>query len=370
LTDEQLLTLAKLTERLTALNVTAKFDGLDEGPVVSVYKFRPVGSTRVTQLEALAADFAVATGTEAVMVKRLPGESAVGVFVPNAERKGVTFRDAMTALHQDTPETRIPLCLGIDNYGGFIIEDLVDMPHLLIAGSTGSGKSTLLNSILASVIYSTNSQSVNFILSDTKGVEFGQFEKAPHVLFPRSTTVYDTCERMEWLVSETDRRMKKFANGGYRNIHEFKTAEAKFGGKALPFIVLVIDELADILADRSKHEDSRLSIGKLAQSQLGRIVARSRAAGVYVIASTQRPSVDVVTGVIKANFPARISFRLPSQTDSRTVLNTGGAENLLSQGDMLFWNQNKPGLQRIHAPLTPLEDVIACVEYATVKAGS
>lgn len=381
---EQLDTAAKLIQRLASLNVSANFLGVTEGPVVSVYRFEPTGSTRVSHLEALAADFAVATSSQAVLVKRMPSEAAVGVFVPNLIRKGVNFREVVSELFmEEHKDKKIPLALGIDHLGNFVVEDLTEMPHLLIAGSTGSGKSTLLNSLIAAIIYKVNDSSVKLVISDTKGVEFQHFADAPHLLFPPATTVYETCERMEWLCSETDRRMKILAKYGDRNIHELRghtgfaadiskptvmtRQELRERCGEMPFIVLVIDEIADLLTNTAKNPDTKISVSKLAASQLQRIVARSRAAGIYVIAATQRPSVDVVGGVIKANFPARISFRLPSQADSRTVLNTGGAEHLLSQGDCLFISPNKPGLQRIHAPLASLEDVKACAEFSACR---
>jgi len=362
LTQEQLETLASLIERLHSLGVTAKFADVAEGPVVTVYRFLPTGKTRVSHLEALSADFAVATGSEAIVVKRVPGDTAVGVFVPNRVRVPVHFRDCVAKAWGVKDEKAVPLCLGIDNYGNFVVEDLAEMPHLLVAGSTGSGKSTLLTSLIAASVYLVDSSRLALILSDTKGVEFAHFAKVPHLLFEPATSPYQTCERMEWLVNETDRRMKEFKYAGLRNIKEYNEGNQK----PFPFIILIIDELADILTDRSKTDD-KLSLGKLAAAQLSRIVARSRAAGCYVIAATQRPSVDIVAGSIKSNFPARISFRLPSQIDSRTVLGYGGAEHLLSQGDMLFVNPNKPGLIRLHAPLASYVDVEACVE-ASVRS--
>jgi len=377
LTQEQLETLASLIERLHSLGVTAKFADVAEGPVVTVYRFLPTGKTRVSHLEALSADFAVATGSEAIVVKRIPGDTAVGVFVPNRVRVPVHFRDCVAKAWGVKDEKAVPLCLGIDNYGNFVVEDLAEMPHLLVAGSTGSGKSTLLTSLIAASVYLVDSSRLALILSDTKGVEFAHFAKVPHLLFQPATSPYETCERMEWLIAESERRMKLFARCGLRNVREYNeiidgrnlevahSDEGKWTAP-LPAIVLVIDELADILTDRSKTDD-KLSLGKLAAAQLSRIVARSRAAGCYVIAATQRPSVDIVAGSIKSNFPARISFRLPSQIDSRTVLGYGGAEHLLSQGDMLFVNPNKPGLIRLHAPLASYVDVGACVE-ASVRS--
>jgi S-DNA-T family DNA segregation ATPase FtsK/SpoIIIE len=361
MTEEQAVVVV-LQHKMTTLGLCAKHVESVAGPIVSVHKFLPLGATRVSQIEGLAQDFAVALSVEDVFVKRMPGEAAVGIFVPNRERKSVLWRD-MCSTTNDTP---VPLVLGIDVNGRRIVEDLTTLPHLLIAGSTGSGKSTLLGSLIASIL--VNRKDVYFVLSDTKGVEFNHFSSAKQLYCPISTTVEGTVLRFDMLVEEMERRLRLYANNGHRNILEHNQA---YEGTArrLPYIVVVIDELYDLLTDGRKvqenDEERSTTLGKDASGKLAKLAQKARATGIHIIASTQRPSVKLLEGDIKANFPARITFRLPSEADSRTVLGTGGAEHLLSRGDMLFVNPNRPGLQRIHAPLASIVDIEAAVKYAS-----
>ncbi len=377
-TDEQRAVSASLALKIAQLGFSAKFvEPISVGPIVSVYRFLPQGATRVSNLEGLAQDFAVTLSVEDVFVKRMPGEAAVGIFVPNRERKWIYWRDVVGK----PSNAKIPLLLGVDYLGNLVVEDLTLFPHLLLAGSTGSGKSTLLSSIIVGIVYSVNSSDIKFVLSDTKGVEFGHLIGAPHLLFEPASSVYQTLERFDWLIEEMNDRLKEIGKYGFRNILELNASreslrqarreDARSPSEALPknrlpYIVVVIDELADLLSDRRRANEERgPSIGKIAEAKLSQLAQKARATGIHIIASTQRPSVKLVEGNIKANFPARLSFRLPSEADSRTVLGTSGAEHLLSRGDMLFINPNKPGLQRIHAPLAEIKDIQAAVEYAT-----
>jgi len=354
---EHLQTAGLLAKKLHALNVDAHvLDEVSEGPVVSVYRLLPVNRTRVSQLEALASDFAVALGVEDVVVKRLVGEASVSLFIPNKNRKYVTFRDVSAELWKVKDSMAVPISLGIAHDGSFVVEDLATLPHLLIAGSTGGGKSTLLHSILTGLCLCCKPDRIQFLLSDTKGVEFTQFIGAPHLLFEPATSVYQTLEQMDWIIEEVERRLKTFSSSGARNILEYRAR-----GKSLPSLVLVVDELADMLTDRTR-EGKGPSIGKIAADKLDHIVRRSRASGAYVIAATQRPSVNIVSGTIKANFPARATFRLPSEADSRTIIGEGGAEHLLSFGDMLF--SCGAGLRRIHAPFVEETELAMAMEMA------
>jgi S-DNA-T family DNA segregation ATPase FtsK/SpoIIIE len=358
---EQQAVATVLQHKMTTLGLCAKHVESVVGPIVTVYKFLPLGSTRVSNIEGLSQDFAVALSVEDVFVKRMPGEAAVGIFVPNRERKNVLWRDICSV----PSDTYIPLILGIDVNGRRVVEDLTTLPHLLIAGSTGSGKSTLLGSLIASFL--VNRRDVYFVLSDTKGVEFNHFARARQLYCPISTTVEGTITRFEMLVDEMERRLRLYADSKHRNILEYNKA---FEGtsRRLPYIVVVIDELYDLLTDGRKvqenDEERSTTLGKDASGKLAKLAQKARATGIHIIASTQRPSVKLLEGDIKANFPARITFRLPSEADSRTVLGTGGAEHLLNRGDMLFVNPNKPGLQRIHAPMASLTDISAAVEFA------
>lgn len=366
LTAEQLKVMAKLGSKITELGYTCTFvPPIKEGPIVSVYRFKPTGTTRVSNIEGMASDFAVVLGTEDVFVKRMPGDSAIGVYVPNETRANISYLSTVQNVWNAKDILKVPLNFGVDHMGTPEVEDLTTLPHLLIAGSTGSGKSTLLSAIISSIIYCKAPSDVRFILSDTKNVEFGHFIGAPHLVCDPLTSIYQTMEKMDWLIDEMNRRLKLLAAAGCRNVHELNTLfEKSPSNKKLGFLVLVIDELADLLSSREKNDEDKVSLGKLAEHKLATIVQKSRAAGVYVIAATQRPSVNIVSGSIKANFPARLTFRLPSEADSRTVLGFSGAEHLLSQGDMLYVSPNKPGLTRMHAPYARIEDIQAAVSMA------
>lgn len=396
LTDEQRSVSASLALKIASLGLSAKFvEPISVGPIVSTYRFLPQGTTKVSHLEAIAQDFALALGVEDIMVKRMPGEVAVGIFVPNATRNYVQWRNLCSLDHLTHPNRKIPLLLGVDHLGHTIVEDLTLMPHLLIAGSTGSGKSTLLSSLIATIIYNCPPEEIQFVLVDLKQVEFNHFTGAKHLLFDPAYNVYQALERMQWLIDEMERRLRGFAKQGHRNILEYNENVEKIAGvlnikpgesiwfsdptikptdkvkttTKIPYIVVVFDELASLLLDSSRKDEEASnrgpSLGKVAQGRLSQLAEKARATGIHIIAATQRSSVKVVEGNIKANFPARLTFRLPSEADSRTILGTSGAEHLLARGDMLFSSPNRPGLSRIHAPLASLEDVKACVEFAS-----
>lgn len=365
LTDEQLRTLAILQVKLASLGVEGEFlPTVSEGPIVTLYRFVPRNATRVSLVERVAPDLAIALSAEAVQIRRV--ENAVGIYVPNKTKKLVLFRDSVSPVWNavEKLKQRVPILLGIDHMGSFVIEDLPLLPHLLIAGSTGSGKSTLLNSILASLIYTIPATRLKLVLSDVKQVEFPHFTGAPHLLYPVATSVTESLEQMYWILDEITRRLGLLSQRRCQNILQHNQLF-----DPLPYIVLVIDELAEILMDQSKEEDSDgvpkgKTRGKIAEHRLGLIAQKARATGVHIIAATQRPSVKVVEGNIKANFPARVSFRLPSEADSRTILGASGAEQLLSQGDMLYLSPNTPAIRRLHAPIAFPVDIQAAVEVA------
>ena len=371
LTDLQLSTLATLQVKLNSLGVDGEFlPSVSEGPIVTLYKFVPKNATRVSLVERVAPDLAVALGAEAVQVKRLPGEGAVGIYVPNKDKKLVLFRDCVGAVWDGfhNRQQRIPVLFGIDYMGKLVVEDLPLMPHLLIAGSTNSGKSTFINSILASLIYTVPHDRLKFVLSDVKQVEFTNFVGTPHLLYPIATSIADTLEHMEFLIHEINSRLSRLAKVSCQNIAQYNAAETR---APLPYIVFVIDELAEILTDKTKEEyvdaDGKIKYrkrGELAEYRLALIVQKARATGIHIIAATQRTSVKIVEGNIKANFPARVSFRLPSEADSRTILGQSGAEQLLSQGDMLYISPNTPAIRRLHASLAEVEDIKAAIEVA------
>lgn len=343
-----------------------KVDEITEGPVLTVFRVLPVGKTKVSHLESMAEDFAITLGVEAVTVGRISGEASVGIWVPNKVRQFIDFKQAMTNFWSIHKTMDIPLNLGIDHIGKPVIVDLATLPHLLICGSTGGGKSALVHGILASLMYCVPSEQLQMILSDTKRVEFGHFLGSPHLMYDPAKTVWETLQRIEWLISEMERRFILLERASKRNIKEYNAAISP----RLPYILLVFDELADLLSDKSKSGDKGPGVGKLAESMLATLTQKSRAVGIHIIACTQRPSVKVVEGNIKANFPARLSFRLPSGTDSRTVLDADGAEHLLVPGDCLYKSPARPGLIRVHTPYAKAEDIIAAVEMASMRERS
>jgi S-DNA-T family DNA segregation ATPase FtsK/SpoIIIE len=375
MTEQQVKTIAQIMAKLHLLGCPVKpSDKINVGPVVTVYRFVPAGSTKFSQIEALGQDLAITLGVENVLVKRLPGESAVAVFVPNPkdEIKFPDFKDTVSncwqAHKREGNPTKVPLNFGVDYLGRPFVEDLSELPHLLIAGSTGAGKTTLLASIISSLIYVCPPDEVQLVLSDTKGVEFRRFAGVQNLMFEPAYTVLDTLQQMEWIIEDMDKRYNLFAQRNVRNITEYN----KLPIKKLPFIVIVFDELADILTDTTKEENDEgkptgPSRGRRCEQMLAKITQKARAVGTYVIAATQRPSVKVVDGNIKANFPARLTLRLPTGMDSRTVLGTEGAEHLLGQGDMLYLSPNRPGLSRLHAPYAKLVDIDMAVHMASQR---
>jgi S-DNA-T family DNA segregation ATPase FtsK/SpoIIIE len=355
LSQEQAETIATLLAKMVALGVKAKpLADVTVGPIVSIYRFQPADATRVSTLEGLAGDFAVALGVEDVLVKRMTGDSAVGVFVPNKVRKSIGFLETTTNFWPLSQSMTVPLNMGITQTGSPLVEDLAKLPHLLIAGTTGSGKSTLLTTLVTSLIARKSVAELQLVLSDTKGVEFNSFKGVPHLLFPPSTDVERTLEHMDFLIDEMNSRLKEIGKRGFKNILEYNTGALR----PFPYVVLVIDELADILLYKGEKRGET----KIGQDKLNVLTQKARASGIHIICATQRPSVNIVSGSIKANFPARLTFRLPSEVDSRTVLGTGGAEHLLSQGDMLYLSPNTPTIVRAHAPLTRSIDIEATID--------
>ena len=364
LTKEHEAVLTALTFKMAQLGLSVKAlrNEVSVGPVVTVYRFEPQGSMKVSHIEALSQDFAVILGAEDIVVKRLAGETAVAIFVPNQKRDVVKWYNVCQVPTEGKPN--IPLLMGINHLGKRVLEDLSLFPHLLVAGSTGGGKSVWMNAEIATIILNYSPQEVRVALSDIKGVEFNLFRNAPHLLCPTATSVDDTIALFDRLIQMMEDRLRIFSQKDDKNIIEYNNRNTQ---NRLPYVSLFIDELFDILTDKRRppsDEGRSPRIGEIAQGKLCKLAGKARATGIHIVAATQRPSVKIIEGDIKANFPARMSFRLPSEADSRTVLGTSGAEHLLSRGDMLFINPNKPGIQRIHAPIATAEDIKLAVEYA------
>jgi S-DNA-T family DNA segregation ATPase FtsK/SpoIIIE len=325
----------KLEDKLRDFGISGKVEGISPGPVVTTYEFAPAPGIKITRIVSLADDLAMGLKAESVrIVGSIPGKAALGIEIPNPQREIVYIRDIISSETFKSATSRLTLGLGKDVVGQPVVADLAKMPHLLIAGATGSGKSVCINSIICSILFKSTPDEVRFLLIDPKRIELSGYEDIPHLLHPVVVDPKMANRALQWAVREMERRymlldemrVKSFAS--YNEVSEEK----------LPLIVIVVDELADLMMISSREVEE--SIARLAQM--------ARAAGMHLILATQRPSVDVLTGLIKANFPTRISFKVFSKVDSRTILDMSGAEHLLGDGDSLFMPPGKARMQRIH----------------------
>lgn len=311
-----------LEETLLEFGVNARVADIERGPAITRYELEPAPGVKVQKITNLTDDIALAMKAAVVrIVAPIPGKNRVGIEVPNADSAAVFLKDVLSTSQFQSSDSRLTLSLGKDIAGTPIIADLAEMPHLLIAGTTGSGKTVCVNGIIMSMLLNASPDDVKFVMIDPKMVELAQYNDIPHLLCPVVTDTKKASGALNWVVAEMESRYRKLSKEGVRNI---KTYNAKGGN--MPYIVVIIDELADLMQVSAKAVESSIT----------RIAQLSRAVGIHMILATQRPSVDVITGVIKANFPARISFKVASKIDSRTVLDMNGAESLLGKGDMLF----------------------------------
>lgn len=315
-----------LEETLASFGVEGRVVDIERGPAITRYEIEPGSGVKVQKFTTLSDDIALAMKASTVrIVAPIPGKNRVGIEVPNDSSAAVYLKDVLSSSIFKKAESKLTLSLGKDVSGEALVADLADMPHLLIAGTTGSGKTVCVNGIIMSILLNATPDEVRFVMVDPKMVELAQYNDIPHLMCPVVTDAKKAAGVLNWVVAEMENRYKKLSNAGARNI---KGYNAK--GNHMPYIVVIIDELADLMQVAAKGVEG--SIARLAQL--------SRAVGIHLILATQRPSVNVITGVIKANFPARISFKVASKIDSRTVLDANGAETLLGKGDMLFM---KPG---------------------------
>ncbi len=332
------------------------------GPVVTMFEVRPAPGIRVSRIANLSDDLALALKALAVRIQApIPGSDTVGIEIPNEKRENVNFRELLEDEGFRKGSGPLTMALGKDISGHPVMADLSRMPHLLVAGATGAGKSVCLNSILLSLLYKTRPEDLQLLLMDPKRIELAVYADLPHLVHPVVTEMNQAKTALDWAVHEMDHRYEAMARLGVRNISGYNQKLESYGGQLpqeladlerLPYLVIIIDELADLMLTAAREVET--SIVRLAQL--------ARAAGIHMILATQRPSVDVVTGLIKANFPCRISFQVTSKHDSRTILDMVGAEHLLGKGDMLF----KPSggkLQRLHGPFVSDEEVVAVVGY-------
>ena len=340
-----------LEEKCREFAVEGTVVQIHPGPVVTTFEFKPDAGVKYSRVTGLADDLCLAMQAESVLIDRIPGKSTVGIQIPNQIREQISLRELLQSEVYQRSSSKLTLALGKTIHGEPFVTDLAAMPHLLIAGSTGTGKSVALNAMLSSILFRATPEDVRLIMIDPKRLELGMYEDIPHLLTPVVVDPKQAANALRWAVRETEERYKKLAAEGVRNIDQFNRnvrhvlEENPAAGDAerptlLPYVVVVIDELADLMMVASS--DVEESIARLAQM--------ARAVGIHLILATQRPSVDVITGLIKANLPARISFRVSSKIDSRTILDGNGAEQLLGRGDMLFLPPASSRFIRLHGP--------------------
>jgi len=327
---------------LLDFSIDGKITRINNGPVVSLYEFEPAPGIKVSKIINLSDDIARNTSSTSTRVSIIPGKNTVGIEIPNESRESVYLKEIVANEKFQKKEIKLPIALGKSISGMPIIGDLTTMPHLLIAGTTGSGKSVCINTIIVSLLYKLNPNLCKFILIDPKMLELSAYEGIPHLLSPVITDSKKAASALSWTVREMNSRYKLMTKEGVRNIDGYN-AKHKF---KMPYIVVVVDEMSDLM----------LVAGKEMENYIQKLSQMARAAGIHIIMATQRPSVDVITGTIKANFPTRISFRVSSKIDSRTILGEQGAEQLLGNGDMLFMSSANR-IVRIHGPYVSEKEI-------------
>ena len=345
--DENLRMQSQLLEKkLEDFGVQGRVVEVAPGPVITTFEYEPAPGVKINKIVTLTDDLALAMRATSIrIVAPIPGKAAIGIEVPNANRQVVKFKEVIASSAFEKSKSKLTLCLGKDIVGNPVVAELDKMPHLLIAGATGTGKSVALNAMICSLLYKSKPDEVKIIMVDPKRIELSSYDGIPHLITPVVTNPRKATNALFWAVREMERRYELLSGLTARNIKQYnnkvrKTAKPadKEAPEMLPYIVIVIDELADLMMLASR--DVEVGLTRLAQM--------ARAAGIHLILATQRPSVDVLTGIIKANFPTRLTFQVSSKTDSRTIIDTVGAENLLGSGDMLFLPPGTAKLQRIH----------------------
>ena len=366
MTEPELKEYARAIEQKCAeFGVAGHVTQINPGPVVTTFELKPDAGIKYSRITGLADDLCLALKAESILIERIPGKSTVGIEVPNPHRETIALREVIESPEFSHSSTKLALPLGKDLVGHIRAADLSQMPHLLIAGATGTGKSVFINAMLMGMLYKSTPDEMKVVLIDPKRIELGLYENIPHLFTPVVTDPKVASNVLRNATREMEKRLKLLAQRGVRNIDQYNRTFEKgqpmslfddveeTEHKPLPYIVIVIDELADLMmVDTTNVEES---ITRLAQM--------ARAVGIHLILATQRPSVDVITGLIKANFPARISFRVASKVDSRTILDTNGAESLLGRGDMLYLPAGSSRIHRIHGPLVTESEVAAVCDF-------
>ena len=363
--DELKLRARAIEAKCLEFDVQGRVTQINPGPVVTTFEFKPEAGIKYSRITGLTEDLCLALQAESILIERIPGKSTIGIEVPNDKRQTIALRDIIEAPEFLNSPSKLTLAMGRDLHGRIRITDLAAMPHLLIAGSTGTGKSVFINSLLMSILYKASPDDVKLVLVDPKRLELNLYENIPHLIAPVVTDPKIASNVLRNATREMENRLKLLAQRGVRNIDQYNRTFKKEHSlslfdnleetehKPLPYLIIVIDELADLMmVDTNNVEES---ITRLAQM--------ARAVGIHLILATQRPSVDVITGLIKANFPARISFRVASKVDSRTILDSNGSESLLGRGDMLYLPAGSARLHRIHGPLVTEDEITSVCDF-------
>ncbi len=356
-----------ISDKCAEFDVNGSITQIHPGPVVTTFEFKPDAGIKYARITGLVDDLCLGIKAESVRIDRIPGKATVGIEVPNSQRETIMLRELVESEVFQKSASRLTLSLGKLINGSPFVTDLARMPHLLIAGATGSGKSVALNCMITSILYKATPEEVRFVFIDPKRLELGLYSDIPHLLTPIVTDAGEAANALRWATSEMESRYKKLALRGVRNIDQYNTlirssssqmsflekeAEGELE-RPLSYIVIVIDELADLMMVSSREVEESIS----------RLAAMARAVGIHLILATQRPSVDVITGIIKANFPCRIAFKVASKVDSRTIIDGNGAEQLLGNGDMLFIPPGTARLTRIHGAYVSEKEAQAIVEF-------
>jgi DNA segregation ATPase FtsK/SpoIIIE, S-DNA-T family len=363
--EEELKAVAKeLEDKCGEFKVGGRVAVIRQGPVVTTYEFKPDSGVKYSRITGLTEDLALALKAESIRIDRIPGKAYVGIEVPNPNRETIFLREVIESGKFEKSESKLTIALGKKIDGENYVTDLAKMPHLLIAGATGAGKSVGVNSLVVSILYKARPDEVKFIMVDPKRLELGLYADIPHLATPIITDPKRAAISLRWAVHEMERRYKELAGWGVRNIEGFNKEVPRRNflkdhdengepWKPLPYIVIIIDELADLM----------MVSGREVEESITRLAQMARAVGIHLVLATQRPSVDVITGLIKANFPARISFRVSSKVDSRTIIDGNGAEQLLGRGDMLFLPPGTSQIIRVHGAYVDEKEIGKIVDH-------
>lgn len=356
--DELRRTAEKLITILADFGVKAKLLHVTQGPTVTRFEIQPDTGIKLSKIVGLADDMALNLAVQTVLVAPVPGKAAVGIEIPNAQVSTVSIREIIDSAEFKNAKSKLSVALGKDIGGNVIVGDIAKMPHVLIAGATGSGKSVCINTIVMSILYKAKPEDVKLIMVDPKVVELGVYNGIPHLLIPVVTDPKKAAGALNWAVSEMMRRYERFKDTGVRKIDTYNQLMEMEGGEKMPNLVIIIDELADLMMVAAKEVEDYIC----------RLAQLARAAGIHLIIATQRPSVDVITGLIKANVPSRIAFSVSSQVDSRTILDRAGAEKLLGMGDMLYHPAGARNATRVQGAFVSdkeIENVLGFIKETT-----